>query len=336
MPKQAKESTLLRQWMLLRLLSNSDQRASELKRRLAEEGFDVTIRTVQRDLASLSEIFSLEVNDKNPRDYGWRWSKGARLDVKEMSAHEALALNMAELHLASLLPAITMNALAPSFSLAKARLGQLQKHNLNNSKNWLNKIRVIQPAQSLVAPEVDEGVQQNIYHALMVERRILAVYQSIGSQEPKEYELNPLGLLVRGDVYYVVASAKEYSTIALYAFHRFKRAEVLSKKITIPEGFNIDDAIKNGLGDFGGAQENIQLKIRCNKELITYLRETPLSQDQLITTVDDQYILTASVNDTWQLMWWLMSKGSALEVCEPESLRLQIKHEYQQGLHQYL
>jgi predicted DNA-binding transcriptional regulator YafY len=229
-----------------------------------------------------------------------------------------------------------MNALAPSFNLAKARLGQLQKHNLNNSKNWLNKIRIIQPTQTLMAPQIDEGVQEIIYHALMAERRILALYQSIGTPEPKEYELNPQGLLVRGDVYYVVASVKENSTVALYALHRFKKAEVLAKKMTVPEGFNIDNAIKNGLGDFGGAQENIKLKIRCDKELIAYLQETPLSQDQLITTVDDQCTLTASVNNTWQLMWWLMSKGSALEVCEPESLRLQIKHEYQQGLQQYL
>ena len=35
--------------------------------------------------------------------------------------------------------------------------------------------------------------------------------------------------------------------------------------------------------------------------------------------------LTATVNNTWQLRWWLLSQGAGLEVCTPLSLRKEIK-----------
>jgi hypothetical protein len=80
-------------------------KASEITARLKDTGYKVSVRTVQRDLNELSEIFPIELNDKNPRDYGWRWLKGANLDIPGMSVSEALAMRLVETHLKPLLPA---------------------------------------------------------------------------------------------------------------------------------------------------------------------------------------------------------------------------------------
>ncbi len=74
-------------------------KASEITSRLNDVGYAVSVRTVQRDLKELSEIFPIELNDKNARDYGWRWMKNANLDIPGMSVSEALALRLVEMHL---------------------------------------------------------------------------------------------------------------------------------------------------------------------------------------------------------------------------------------------
>ncbi len=345
MPKQAKESTLMRQHELLRMLTISRSsskdfgvwdKASELTQKLAELGYSVSLRTVQRDLMALSEIYTLEVNDKNPRDYGWRWKKGARIDIHEMGTPEALALSMAKLHLAPLLPKTTFETLEPLFEAAEIRLAEQNKLNNKKSKNWINKIRVVQPTQSFIAPNINVNVQENIYQSLMDEKRIYVSYQSIDSTEPKQYELNPLGLIVRGSVLYLVATAKEYTQVTLYALHRFLMVEKLAKNITIPAGFNLDDAIEKGLGDFSSRPKIIRLKILCDEYLDKYLSETPLSQDQVIEkSIDGKSIVTATVNETWQLVFWLRSQGGRLEVCEPKELRESIKAELTNALALY-
>ena len=84
-------STLLRQWEMMRLLtvSRSDtkdegrwDKASEIADKLKDLKYEVAVRTVQRDLKELSTIFPIELNNKNPRDYGWRWIKGQNLNIQ--------------------------------------------------------------------------------------------------------------------------------------------------------------------------------------------------------------------------------------------------------------
>jgi predicted DNA-binding transcriptional regulator YafY len=110
----------------------------------------------------------------------------------------------------------------------------------------------------------------------------------------------------------------------------------LSQAAKTPEGFNIDDAINNGLGGFSSSKEKISLTIRVSTDLAAYLRETPLSMDQeIFTDSDDKLIVKATVNKTWQLTWWLLSQGKKLEVCGPQKLRDSIKAELGFALGQY-
>ena len=55
--------------------------------------------------------------------------------------------------------------------------------------------------------------------------------------------------------------------------------------------------------------------------LASRLEETPLSEDMLIKHKDEEYLLTETVADSWQLRWWLLSWGSAVEVLGPKQLR---------------
>ena len=345
MSKIEKQSTLLRQWEMMRMLtvSRSDSKhdgrwdkASEIAAKLNAAGFDASVRTVQRDLKDLSGIFPIELNDKNPRDYGWRWFKGANLDIPGMSVPEALAMRLVETHMKQLLPAAMMTGLQGVFSLAQSKLDKVEKQNNNHSKDWLDKVRVVPPAQPLLPPVVKEDIEAAIYQAVLENRQIKVGYLSIGTEQPKDYVLHPLGLIMRGALIYLVASAWDYTDARLYALHRFSKVEILDTAVKAPEGFDLDQALTSGLADFANQGDPIQLELRCTEEVAAYLAETPLATDQKTEPETDGWVrLTATVNDTWQLHWWLLGQGAGVEVTAPENLRTGIKKILEEALIQY-
>ncbi|MFJ4157831.1 WYL domain-containing protein [Pseudomonas sp. NPDC089752] len=75
MPFATTRATLSRQWALLRQLPSRSPgtTSAELVWRLRDVGFNVSKRTVERDLNELSLIFPLERNDKSI-PFGWHWS----------------------------------------------------------------------------------------------------------------------------------------------------------------------------------------------------------------------------------------------------------------------
>lgn len=345
MPQNDKKSALMRQWEMMRMLpvSRSDSKhqgrwdkASEIAAKLNETGYNVSVRTVQRDLKELKEIFPIDLNAINPRDYGWRWEKGANLNIPGMSVSEALAIRLVETHLQQLLPASMLEGLNGVFSLAQAKLDQLEEQNHNHAKDWLDKVRVVPPAQQLLPPVVNEAVQSAIYQGLLDDRQLMVSYQSASSDRPKDYVLHPLGLIMRGPVTYLVACARDYSDAHLYALHRFSQVEVLSAAARTPEGFNLDAAIAGGLADFANQGEPIHLELRCWEEVAAFLAETPLTANQTLTPQEDGWVrLTATVNDTRQLRWWLLGQGAGVEVCGPEALRSEVLDALQQTLANY-
>ncbi|MFJ3074309.1 WYL domain-containing protein [Pseudomonas sp. NPDC087029] len=83
MPFATTRATLSRQWAMLRQLPSRSPgiTSAELVWRLRDVGFNVSKRTVERDLNELSLIFPLERNDKSI-PFGWHWSVNAGAELR--------------------------------------------------------------------------------------------------------------------------------------------------------------------------------------------------------------------------------------------------------------
>ncbi|MFS0825306.1 WCX domain-containing protein [Pseudomonas phoenicis] len=83
MPFATTRATLSRQWALLRQLPSRSPgiTSAELVESLRDVGFNVSKRTVERDLNELSLIFPLERNDKSI-PFGWHWSATAGSELR--------------------------------------------------------------------------------------------------------------------------------------------------------------------------------------------------------------------------------------------------------------
>lgn len=318
---QSQNDTQLRQWAMLKHIPQHQHSitARELTDRLISEGFEVSKRTVERDLLSLSAIFPLLSNERS-RPYGWRWSKDAEsFSLPSMSPLQALTLELAHDHLATLLPASLLQTLTPYFKCAENVLSS--GDGVKKLANWRKKVAIVPPSQPLIPPDYPEEIIEAVHSALLSEQQLEISYASREKGETKTYRAHPLGIVQRGAVTYLVATLSDYTDIRLLAVHRIQAAQILDKSANKPGNFNLAKYIREGAFGFGESGE-IKLVVRFSTAAGEHLRETPLSVDQQIETDQPGWMrIQATVPNTAQLRWWLLGFGNQVEVLAPVSLR---------------
>ena len=313
--------TMERYWLMLRLIPRYPVKidGAELEARLRGEGYEITRRTIQRDLEKLSRIFPL-LCDEQSKPYGWSWSREAEgFALPGMSPTTALTLRLVDAHLATLLPPSVRSGLQP-YVIGAAKV--LDGIGDNPLRGWPEKIRVIPAGQPLQPATVDETVLAVVYEALLRERRFQCRYQPRGADEVKEYEVSPLGLVSMDRQLYLVATLWDYAEPVLLRPHRMEAAQLLEKAAQAPENFSLDAYIASGELQFANSERTLRLEVLFSKEAGAHLLETPLSDDQQVQEEKDGKLrVKAIVQDTRQLRWWLLGFGIGVEVVKPKRLR---------------
>lgn len=107
---------------------------------------------------------------------------------------------------------------------------------------------------------------------------------------------------------YLLDTAFACEDVRLYAIHRIRRAEVTDDSVQRPQGFSLDAYIAQG-GLHLGSGEPIRLEARVEEWLADILTETLLSADQSLENSGQEIFLSATIHNTWQLHWWILSQG---------------------------
>jgi predicted DNA-binding transcriptional regulator YafY len=158
-----------------------------------------------------------------------------------------------------------------------------------------------------------------VYSAVLEERRFGARYRPSGGK-CKEYDVNPLGMAFVEGLTYLVATLNQHEDPILLLLHRMLEVTLTDVPITVPGGFDLDEytslELSFPLGDDIKLEALFSKKSDCER-----LRETPISEDQIITEKDGGWLLQATVMDSHQLRWWLKGYGDRVEVVGPQSLR---------------
>jgi len=311
--------TLYRHWLVLRMIPRHRRIATtEIHDRLQSEyGINTTLRTIQRDLITLeSSEFPLECDNNRPA--GWSWSKDApAFDIPNMDPVTALTFKLTEQYLTRMFPKGVLTALRPYIAIADERLRLTTESSLSR---WPNKVRVVSRNLTTISPAVSSEISDAVFKSVLEEKRFKVVYKTV-AKKIKTYEVNPLGLTFVDGLTYLIASLNEHADPILLLLHRIKSIEILNKPVCIPEGFCLDEWVAELLTFPVG--DAIELKLRfTSSNDAERLEESPLCEGQEIELmVDGSYELTANVEDTKQLRWWLNGFGDRVEVLAPQSLR---------------
>jgi predicted DNA-binding transcriptional regulator YafY len=220
--------------------------------------------------------------------------------------------------LAPLLPRSTFGRIQPYLTQAQKILDSLPTNALGR---WPSKVRVIHRSPLLRLPEIPEAILDTVTRGLLDGRRLDVEYRSREKGESTRCLLNPLGLVVKGGIAYLVCTLWDYTDIRQVVLHRVQHAEVLDASVIVPTGFDLDLYIQEGEFAYP-VGEPMRLEAVFSHGADFHLHDTPLSADQVLTELDhERVLLRATVENTAELRWWLLGFGELVEVLAPADLR---------------
>ncbi len=306
---------------------------TELKIRLETDGFNVSLRTLQRDIESLCCHYPISC-DESVRPHRWFCIKGVTDTSIGMTPSSALAMQMLKEQSNYLLPQQVLENLNVFFAQAERKLSGSQSNPL---LRWPSRIANLAPGFQLHPPKLNNAILQTVEDALIHQRVLELDYQARPPRQAKTYQVNPLALVIRGSVYYLVATLTDIQEFRHFALHRTRQANIIEQASVNPPDFDLSDYIARGSLSFP-KQEMIVLKLKVNAIEGYHLLETPLSPDQTVSYPAgdlQHFIIEAQVNQTEELRWWLMSISDISEVISPISLRKEVAASLKKALQQY-
>lgn len=317
--------TSLRLLMMLRIIPRRQPGITcrEMQRKLITHGYEVSKRTVERDLVRLSGPFPLITEGSHP-EY-WSWMPGA--EALALPGHDpmsALTWQLVEEYLQPLLPLSVKDELEPQFNSARNFLRDSGSKKL---RRWKHRVRYLPRAMPLPPPKIASEVLEAVYTALLEERQLQVHYRSRGKAKARPLTLNPLALVVQETVYYLVTVVEPFEDTVHTALHRMSRPKLLDSKVREPDGFDLDTHIEDGRFLYASGRR-IRLVARFDQYAAQSILEAPLSGDQTSKTLEDGRIeIAVTVMESDQLRWWLLGFGSNVEVIKPKGLRRSVTEE---------
>lgn len=312
-------STLPRTLAMLRHIPRYPRKidTTTLQERLSRAGYDISQRTVQRDLNNLCAILPLMGDEARPQ--GWSWQPDAeQFQLPFLEPQAALTFHLVERHLHALLPESTLDYLQPWFKEA----ANVLEANSTGVTKWPEKVRVVPRGLRLQSPPIIPAVHATLYDALLNERQLTLRYQQRGATQAKEYRVHPLGVVTRDTVIYLVCTMWDFTDVRQLALHRIQQATMLEEASRRPPDFSLDSYIAAGAFGYPEGPGAVQLDAVFSTSAAAHLLESPLSDDQKITPYGEGTVrVTATILDTKELRWWLLAFGDQVTVLGPASLR---------------
>jgi predicted DNA-binding transcriptional regulator YafY len=323
------QSPLLRQWLLLRLLSV--RRPGLTLREIARETC-VSVKTVRRDLHTLRAV-GWPVEEVRC-EYGrkrWRLApQAAELGIS-FTLDEALALYLGRRFLEPLAGTYFWDASHRAFQKIRATLG-------HNTLLYLERM-----AKYLLQTNVgvsDYSTKGELIDRLMIaieDRRVARItYRSLRATEPVEYEVHPLGIVFHRRSLYLVAHSVSHSSVRHFKMDRLEDVMLQDQLFNGYADFDLQSHLSRSFGIFHADDTPVKVRVRFSPTAARYVQELRWHPSQQLRPLNDGSLLfEVEVADTTELKAWVLSFGKQAEVISPPQLRDEIREEVGQMAHLY-
>lgn len=288
---------------------------------LADQGFDINVRSIQRDLEKLSTFFPL-IADESVKPFAWSFDAQAAAQIFPMlDMPAALTFELARAYLTPVLPPKVLSHIEPHFKEAQTVL----KRNGSALAHWPEKIRVIARGLESQRPILDADILEAVTQALLNNQKCEMVYQARRWPAPETITVNPLGLVFREPNTYLIALIDGRDNVRQLPLHRMQQVKVLPELVDVPAGFNLDDFISQGEMHVLHSDKPVELVLQCDKPELSHLLASPIGQNQeIIEETDKGFTLRVTLADSKDLRWWLLAQAAHITIQSPDWLRAEV------------
>ena len=296
--------------IMLLLQIHQRMTAGQLAKRL-----EVSERTILRDMDALSGA-GIPVFAERGIGGGWSMVEGYRTNLTGLTRDEIQALFLTKpsrlladlgLEKASNAALLKLHAALPSASRDTA--------DYSRQRIYIDISGWNRPEESIrFLPLVQEAVWRD--------RKLHLTYQRGGGCDPVERLVDPLGLVAKGSIWYLVAGVD--GDIRTYRVSRFEGAEVTEQPCVRPDDFDLAAYWERSAATFKDNFPRYDATMRCAPEILPRLRYAGrfARVEQIYPPDEDGW---AKVSIRFQFDWeaceYALGFGPRMEVLEPAPLR---------------
>lgn len=232
--------------------------------RLAGE-LEVSVRTIYRDVGALQAAGVPLWTESGPGG-GIRLVEGWRTRLDGLTADEATALLLggdqeaaAEIGLGTVLAVAQTKVLATLPPELRSRAGRIRERFHLDAPGWFHHGRETVPFLPVVAD------------ALWADRRLDIRYRRRPTEAPVSRRVDPLGLVLKGGVWYLVA--RHRSDVRTYRVARIADATVRDERFERPRDFALGEHWVRSAREFDRAVRHVDVTIRLPARSLPRLRD---------------------------------------------------------------
>lgn len=312
-----------RQWHLLQRLSGARQglTLAQLVDAIPPE-LTRHPRTVRRDLAALEASHFPLLTERVNGEVRWRLLDGFRnIPSLSLSPTELMALAFSRQLLTPLQGTLIARSLNSALSKITAAIPSEASEYLQRLDQWFS---------------VGLGPHKNyrhhretidiLSHAIAHRRTVQMRYFSAGRNVTTRREVDPYRLRYVDGGLYLIAYCHWRKDVRMFAVERIKSLTPTDHPYQMPLHFDVDAYVEDALVIMRGKRITVELKF--DKRTAAWVKDRVWHPSQQMTPLKDgQLLMTLQVADTRELLGWILSFGSGVQVLKPEHLREAVRQE---------
>ncbi len=235
---------------------------------------------------------------------------------------EAIALYLGRRFLEPLAGTMFWEAAQRAFKKIRATLGKEALKYVDQFAAMFHRTMVGAGDYSQKADLIDD-----LMVAIEDHRAVFITYQSLRATEPVTYDIYPYGLTYHRGSLYLVGHAPQHDAIRHWKVDRIEEVKLEELRFNRPRDFNLSEHFARSFGVFHG-DGDVHVKIRFSPTVARYVRESKWHASQELTKEQDGSLLAEfDLDDTEEVMRWILSFGQHAEVLEPALLVKQMRAE---------
>lgn len=312
-------STIVRHISMLKIIPKSPAfvLTKDLYQRLLDEGFNVSKRTIERDLLKLSDVMGLRSCD-SPEGFKWSYENHVRELLPALSPNESLLILQAKEFLSHLMPVKSLLALEPRFNKAAETLTDSIQF-----KGWQNKVHIAQNV-TLIQTHISEAFREVVYNAVLKSDQ-LKVKFTRNNGEIVDTVVNAHGLIIKEHMQYLVHSRADLPN----DLRLIKLPNIIEVENNYAENqpcnADIGLYIRSNSASYKLDSTPIKVKLNIAGPARLLLERSKLSKDQTIEYFESSHekkcgLLTATTEFTHDFVHFILGYGKWVEVLQPQCL----------------
>jgi predicted DNA-binding transcriptional regulator YafY len=298
----SKHGTIRRYTLIIEKINRGQYPSFEIiKDHLFEHGFEISARTIQRDIEQIRFEFGIEIVYD-------RLKNGYFIDLENSLNIESFFRFLEIVNTAELL--------SESLAESKDSLKYISFDNIGN----------LQGIQNL----------KSLLHAIKQKREISFNHTNFHSGNTKNYILKPYLLKEYLNRWYVVGKIRDQKEFRTFGIDRITELEVRDKNFTHQSGINPAELFENIIGVVYSLDTQQKVVLSYTPTQGKYIKTLPLHKSQkIISENEKELIIELDIIPNYELTQKILMHGDTVKVVEPKWLAEEIKEILKNTLKKY-